>query len=128
MSKKAKKRKKKGNKLSKLTFHCFLKGINTNQKLRIQGGGDAGVRGGPTGDLYVAIEVRPHPTLRREGNTIYFDTTVNYVDAILGSNIQVETVDGTVEVKVPPGTQPGTLLRLPNKGVPKMGYKDQRGD
>ena len=72
----------------------------------------------------MAIEVRPHPTLRREGNTIYFDTTVNYVDAILGSNIQVETVDGTVEVKVPPGTQPGTLLRLPSKGVPKMGYKD----
>ena len=94
----------------------------------MRGEGDAGKKGGPSGDLYVFITVKPHPELRREGTTIHSDKEISYIDAILGTTVQVTTVDGVVDLKVPAGTQPGTTLVMSKRGVPKLGASTSRGD
>jgi molecular chaperone DnaJ len=90
--------------------------------------GNAGQRGGPAGDLYVFLSVQSHPTLRRDGINIQSEVTVNYLQAILGDTIEVETVDGPSPLQIPPGTQPGTVLTLSGKGVPKLGNPVARGN
>jgi len=103
-------------------------GVDTNSRLRIRNEGDSGMRGGPPGDLYVVLKVKMDPKFRREGQTIYTTLKISYVDAILGKRLPVETIDGEVMVNVPPGTQPGTQLRIQGKGVPKLGTPSSRGD
>lgn len=103
-------------------------GVDEGSRLRVRGEGDAGKRGGGTGDLYVFVTVKRHPELRREGTTIHSDVEISYVDAILGKTVQVLTVDGPVELKVPGGTQPGTTLVMSKRGVPKLGASSARGD
>jgi molecular chaperone DnaJ len=104
-------------------------GIEDGTKLRLRGEGDAGPKGGPPGDLYVFLRVQPHPTFNRKGSDIFSDMTVDYTDAILGNDaVTVPVVDGEVQLKVPQGTQPGTVLRVRGKGAPQMGNPDQRGD
>ncbi|GAB5356750.1 hypothetical protein AAMO2058_000315800 [Amorphochlora amoebiformis] len=103
-------------------------GIGTGQRLRVRGEGDAGIRGGGKGDLFVQVNVKQHPEFRREGNTIHSDAKISYVDAILGKTIKVKTVDGLVDMKVPKGTQPETTLVMRNRGVPIIGSNDNRGD
>merc|ERR1711933_430400 len=90
-------------------------------------GGDAGAKGGPPGDLYVFLSVRPDPRFRREGMEIYSEYSVSYVDAILGSTLKVPTVDGVIDLQMPAGTQPGTTLRAEGKGAPKLNNVNVRG-
>jgi molecular chaperone DnaJ len=103
-------------------------GVDNGSRLRVRNEGDAGLRGGPSGDLYVFLKVANHKTFRREGMDIYSTLEVSYLDAILGTRVAVATLDGNVEVDIPPGTQPGAVLKIAGKGVPKLGNKYVRGD
>ncbi|KAJ7553237.1 hypothetical protein O6H91_06G089400 [Diphasiastrum complanatum] len=103
-------------------------GVDSGSRLRVRSEGDAGRRGGPPGDLYVFINVRADPELKREGNNILISCKVSYIDAILGTTVKVPTVDGTVDLKIPAGTQPGTTLVMAKKGVPFLGKPNLRGD
>jgi len=103
-------------------------GIDNGSRLRVRGEGNAGIRGGPPGDLYVFTNVRPHSKMKRDGTTIYSDVEISYIDAILGTTVKVTTVDGDVELKIPSGTQPETTLLMSKRGVPKLGSKSERGN
>ena len=103
-------------------------GVEAGQKLRVRNEGDAGPNGGPAGDLYIFISITGDPRFRREGTEIYSDIEVPYVDAILGAEAVVTTIDGEVTIKVPAGSQPETVLRLKGKGAPKLGQKANRGN
>merc|ERR1712048_376911 len=85
-------------------------------------------KGGPPGDLYIFLKVKKDKHFRREGPEVYSDASVSYVDAILGASMKVPVVDGEVTIKVPPGTQPGQVMRLKGNGAPRLGNPDQRGD
>lgn len=103
-------------------------GVEDGNKLRVRGEGDAGPKGGPPGDLYIFLKVKEDSTFRREGPEIYSDASISYLDAILGASIKVPVVDGEVTIKVPPGTQPGQVMRLKGNGAPRLGNPDSRGD
>jgi molecular chaperone DnaJ len=103
-------------------------GVEDGNKLRVRGEGDAGPNGGPAGDLYIFLKVKQDPNFRREGPEIYSDASVSYIDAILGAEIKCPVVDGEVTIKVPPGTQPGQVMRLKNNGAPRLGNPSVRGD
>lgn len=103
-------------------------GVDSGTRLRVAGEGDAGIRGGPPGDLYVYLFVNEDPEFQREGINILSEVKINYLQAILGCRIEVNTVDGPTELSIPPGTQPGTVLTLENKGVPRLGNPVSRGD
>jgi molecular chaperone DnaJ len=103
-------------------------GVDSGTRLRVAHEGNAGQRGGPSGDLYVFLSVQPHPQLRRDGTTIQSEVTLNYLQAILGDTIEVETVDGHEQLAIPAGTQPGAVLSLQGKGVPKLGNPVARGN
>lgn len=103
-------------------------GIEDGNKLRVRGEGDAGPNGGPAGDLYIFLKVKQDPSFRREGPEIYSDATISYTDAILGASLKTKVVDGEVTIKVPPGTQPGQVMRLKGNGAPRLGNSDVRGD
>lgn len=92
-------------------------GIREGQKIRIPGKGEPGVFGGPAGDLYLEVKVAPDRTFTRENNDIIVEVPVDAVDAALGTTIDVPTLDGTVEMKVPAGIQSGQKMRLKGKGV-----------
>jgi molecular chaperone DnaJ len=103
-------------------------GVEDGNKLRVRGEGDAGPNGGPAGDLYIFLKVKPDPTFKRDGPEIYSEETISYVDAILGASIKTPVVDGEVTIKVPPGTQPGQVMRLRGNGAPRLGSPETRGD
>mmetsp|Transcript_27952 Transcript_27952/g.39303 ORF Transcript_27952/g.39303 Transcript_27952/m.39303 type:complete len:442 (+) Transcript_27952:129-1454(+) len=103
-------------------------GVEDGNKLRVRGEGDAGPNGGPPGDLYIFLKVKKDDVFRREGPEIYSDESISYVDAILGASIKTPVVDGEVTIKVPPGTQPGQVMRLKGNGAPRLGNADSRGD
>ncbi len=103
-------------------------GVEDGNKLRVRGEGDAGPNGGPPGDLYIFLRVKEDSNFRREGPEIYSEETISYLDAILGNSIKTPVVDGEVTIKVPPGTQPGQVMRLKGNGAPRLGNPDQRGD
>lgn len=103
-------------------------GVDNGTRLRVSNEGDAGMRSGPPGDLYVYLFVKDHSQFKRDGINVLSDLKVSYLQAILGCELQVETVDGPVEVQVPPGTQPNTVLTLENRGVPKLGNPVSRGN
>lgn len=102
-------------------------GIETGTSLRVRDAGNAGRKGGPRGDLFVQLSVKRDPKFRREGNDIYTEEEISYTEAILGTSIKADTVDGKMDVKIPSGTQPEQMLRIRSKGVPKLGT-DTRGD
>jgi len=93
-------------------------GIPSGKKLRVAGKGKEGVRGGPPGDLYLQVAVRNHPTFEREGDDIIVEKEINFSEAALGTTIDVPTLEGTKKVKIPPGTQSHTKMRLRGLGVP----------
>jgi molecular chaperone DnaJ len=98
-------------------------GVDTGARLRSSGNGEAGWRGGPSGDLYVFIHVRPHEIFQRDGDDLVCEVPVSFVQATLGSEIDVPTLSGKAALKIPAGTQPGTLFRLRGKGVKNIqGY------
>ncbi|MBL1175780.1 molecular chaperone DnaJ [Pantanalinema sp. GBBB05] len=103
-------------------------GVDNGNRLRVSGEGDAGQRNGPPGDLYVYLFVSEDPEFHREGINILSTLKISYLQAILGSRLEINTVDGSHELVVPPGTQPGTVLTLEGKGVPKLGNPVSRGD
>lgn len=102
-------------------------GIEDGARLRITGGGHAGVNGGPNGDLYVTVKIKPHPIFKRKGDDIYSEVNVHFLQAILGSTIEIPTLEGPLKLKIKPGTQPDTLIRLREKGLPNM-KTGKRGD
>lgn len=95
-------------------------GIPDGVTLKFSSRGDAGRRGGPAGDLFLTIEVTPHPRLERRGNDIYLDQEIDVTKAVLGGEVEVPTVHGNVWMKVPAGTQSEKVLRLRDKGGPKF--------
>jgi molecular chaperone DnaJ len=98
-------------------------GVDSGSRLRSAGNGEAGWRGGPSGDLYVILHVKPHEIFQRDGDDLLCEVPVSFVQAALGTEIEVPTLDGKAAVKVPPGTQPGTMFRLKGKGVKNIqGY------
>jgi molecular chaperone DnaJ len=109
-------------------------GVDSGTRLRVSGEGDVGRRGGPPGDLYVYLFVEPDPHFRREGLDVFSEVKVSYLQAILGTKIAVPTLDSQagkedpVELEIPAGSQPGTVLLLADKGVPKVGNPVARGD
>jgi molecular chaperone DnaJ len=102
-------------------------GVDTGSQIRLAGEGAAGFRGGPPGDLYIAIWVKPHPALQRQDDDLIYELRINMVQAALGDRVEVPSVDGTVEVTIPPGTQYGQKFRLPHKGMPNV-RTGRRGD
>ena len=102
-------------------------GVDTGSQIRLTGEGEAGYRGGPPGDLYVVLRVRNHPMLRRQDQDVVYELRVNMVQAALGDRIEVPTLEGDVEVTVPPGTQYGQTFRLPGRGMPNI-RTGRRGD
>jgi len=103
-------------------------GVDNGTRLRVSGEGDAGVRNGPSGDLFVVLYIENDPEFKRDGNNILSEINISYLQAILGCRVKVNTVDGTEELMIPPGLQPNTILTLENKGVPKLGNPVSRGD
>lgn len=93
-------------------------GISTGQRLRVAGKGGRGANGGPNGDLYLEIIVRPHDKFIRDGKNILLEIPVTAIDATLGTTVDVPTINGEVTMKIPAGTQEGTQLRLKGEGVP----------
>ena len=103
-------------------------GVDNGTRLRVSKEGDAGLRAGPPGDLYVYLFIEEDSEFQRDGINILSDLKISYLQAILGCRLEVNTVDGPVELTIPPGTQPNTVLTLENHGVPKLGNPVSRGD
>jgi molecular chaperone DnaJ len=98
-------------------------GVEGGSRLRSQGNGEAGFRGGPTGDLYVVLFVKHHEIFKRDGDDLICEVPVSFVQAALGSEIEVPTLEGRATIKIPPGTQPGTTFRIKGKGIKNLqGY------
>ncbi len=102
-------------------------GVSDGARLRLAGEGEAGIAGGPPGDLYVVIQVTPHPLFEREGQHLHCEVPVSIVDAALGAGIEVPTLEGKVKMQVASGTQSDAILRLRGKGLPSLNSM-QRGD
>lgn len=115
------------NKKSKQLTITIPPGVEDGNRLRVRGEGDAGPKGGPSGDLYVFLSVTADPRFRREGMDIYSDISISYLDAILGASVSVPTVDGEVELSIPAGTQPATTMRIAGKGASKLNDLNTRG-
>jgi molecular chaperone DnaJ len=103
-------------------------GTRDGQRIRLPGKGNAGTHGGQPGDLYVIIRAESHPVFRREGDDIYLTVPVTTSEAGLGAKIEIPTIDGRAQLKIPPGTQSGQKLRLREKGVPSATKEGARGD
>jgi curved DNA-binding protein len=102
-------------------------GAKTGTKVRMTGAGPAGPGGQPA-DLFLVIEVLPDPRFERKGDDLYTDATIDLYTAVLGGEARVSTLDGTVVLTIPAGTQPGQSFRLGGRGMPRLRAHDQRGD
>lgn len=96
-------------------------GVDSGSRLKLRGEGEPGQAGGPPGDLYVLIEVAPHPLFQRDGVDIVCEVPISFVRAALGTELEVPTLDGSARVKVPAGTQSGHVFRLRGRGIPHLG-------
>ena len=102
-------------------------GVETGSRLRIAGEGESGTGGGPSGDLYVVIHVKEHEQFERQGSNLYSSVPVTFAQAALGAEITVETLGSQQQLKIPAGTQTGTVFRLKGNGMPVLGGRG-RGD
>lgn len=102
-------------------------GVDSGSRLRIGGEGESGVNGGPSGDLYVFIHVKEHEAFERQGSNLYTSVPISFTQAALGSEIEVRTLEGTEILKVPAGTQTGTVFRVKGEGMPALGGRG-KGD
>ena len=102
-------------------------GVETGSRLRVTGEGEGGVNGGPSGDLFIVIHVRDHENFERQGENIYSVAPLTFAQAALGAEINVKTLDGEEELKIPAGTQTGTIFRIKNQGMPNLGGRG-KGD
>jgi molecular chaperone DnaJ len=95
-------------------------GVETGSRLRVSGEGEAGVNGGPSGDLYVIIHVKEHENFERQGANLYAAVPITFAQAALGADVKVKTLDGEEDLKIPAGTQTGTVFRIKNHGMPNL--------
>ncbi len=102
-------------------------GVDNGTRLRLKNEGECGYRGGPPGDLFIQIEVEPHEIFERDGSTLYVKVPIHFVEAILGGDIEVPTLEGMETIRIEPGTKPGSVIRLPGRGVPIL-KTGKRGD
>jgi len=102
-------------------------GVASGSRVRVPGKGNAGTMGAPAGDLFLRVEVKPHPFFERRGNDLYTRVPVTVSEATLGAKVEVPTIDGRALVRIPPGTNSGKTLRLKEKGVPSA-RNGSRGD
>jgi molecular chaperone DnaJ len=103
-------------------------GVDTGTRLRSSGNGDAGVRGGTSGDLYVFLHVADHDIFERDDADLFCEVPLPFTIAALGGELKVPTLDGQSSIKIPVSTQGGTVFRLRDKGMPSLSNKNQRGD
>lgn len=113
---------------SKVVNLKIPKGVDNGNKLRVNGEGDAGRNGGPSGDLYVVLLVKPHEKFKREGVNIYVEQPISFSQAALGDEIEIDTVDGKKPLKISAGTQSGTVVSIKGVGVPHINNPSRRGD
>jgi molecular chaperone DnaJ len=97
-------------------------GVEDGTSLRIRGEGNESLEGDYPGDLYIVINIEPHEIFYRQGSNLICEVPINFVQATLGNIIKISTIDGKAKLKIPPGTQSGTLFRLKKKGLPSMGH------
>ena len=102
-------------------------GVDDGTQIRLSGEGEPGRYGGPPGNLYVVLSVKPHPFFRRQGNDVLLELPVNVAQAALGDEVEVPTLDGVERLQIPPGTQTGDTFRLRGKGIPYL-RRNGRGD
>ena len=95
-------------------------GVDNGSRLRVAGEGEAGLKGGPSGDLYVYLYVSQHKFFDRDGTTVLCEVPISIVQATLGAEVEVPTLDGKVTMRIPEGTQPGRVMRLKGKGIPSL--------
>ena len=101
------------------------KGVDDGTRIRLSGKGEAGIKGGGNGDLYIFVTVEPHTIFKRSEENLFFEFPISLADATLGANVEVPTIDGgKAKVKIPPGTQNGKQFRLKGKGMPMIRNKD----
>ena len=98
-------------------------GVEEGARIRLAGKGGEGIAGGPAGDLYARIHVQKHKAFKRDGRNLTLDVPISIAEAITGAEVDLATLDGRVSLKVPPGTDGGTRLRLRGKGVPAHGKR-----
>ena len=103
-------------------------GTRDGQRIRLQGRGNAGLHGGPAGDLYLIVRTGTHPVFSRVGDDIHINVPVTIAEASLGAKVDVPTIDGRAQLKIPPGTQSGQKLRLRERGVENAQRPGTRGD
>jgi curved DNA-binding protein len=103
-------------------------GIENGQVIKLKGYGEPGVNGGPAGDLYITFSIAPHPQFKRSGNDLFTTTTVDLYTAVLGGETTLDTLRGKVKLKVNPGTQYSTKIRLKGKGFPVYKKEGEAGD
>jgi molecular chaperone DnaJ len=103
-------------------------GAQTGSRVRVAGRGNAGMHGGPPGDLYIIMKVEPHAFFERRGDDLYTVVPVTVTEASLGAKVEVPTIDGRAQVRIPPGTNCGKKLRLREKGAPSARHAGKRGD
>jgi len=96
-------------------------GVDSGSRLRMTGEGESGVHGGPPGDLYIIIDVKEHPVFARRGNDIYCGMNITFPQAVLGAEIEVPTLEGAANLKIPAGTHSGKAFHLKGKGIPRLG-------
>jgi molecular chaperone DnaJ len=102
-------------------------GVSDGMRIRLNGEGEPGERGGPPGNLYVELSVKPDPVFQRLENDIVLDYPIDFVQAALGAEVEVPTLEGATRLNIPPGTQHGATFRLRNQGVPVL-RSNRRGD
>ncbi len=102
-------------------------GIDDDQTISLRGQGNAGINGGPSGDLYITVSIKKHEYFTREGTSVFYRMPISFVDAALGAEVEVPTLNGKVKYKIPEGTQSETTFRLRGSGIPNM-YGSGRGD
>ncbi len=103
-------------------------GAQTGSRVRVAGRGNAGLHGGPPGDLYIVMKVEPHPFFERRGDDLFTVVPITVPEASLGAKVEVPTIDGRAQVRIPPGTNSGKKLRLREKGAPSARHSGKRGD
>ena len=102
-------------------------GVNNGSRIKVAGKGEPGIGGGPSGDLYLVVSVKPHQTFQRRDSDLYVEVSVPLIDAVLGGEVEVSSLKGKLSLKIPPETQNGKVFRLAGQGMPKIGA-NKKGD
>jgi molecular chaperone DnaJ len=102
-------------------------GVDQGTRLRLRGEGEAGSSGGPPGDLYIEVQIAPHPRFTRDGKDLQYRAQLSFVEAALGSEVEIPTLNSSTRLTIPSGTQPGATFRIPGEGMPDL-RGNSRGD